>query len=39
MAKTGLIINFIGIAVVTLVFYFLGTWVFGVDISSFPDWQ
>jgi len=38
MARTGLIINFIGIIIVTLMFYFLGTLVFGVDINTFPDW-
>jgi sodium-dependent dicarboxylate transporter 2/3/5 len=38
MAKGGLLINFLGIVVITLVFYLIGTRVFGIDPSILPDW-
>ena len=38
MARTGFIINLVGIAIVTLVSYYLGPLVFGIDISTFPEW-
>ena len=36
--KTGFLLNLAGIIVVTLVTYFWGTLVFGIDVNSFPDW-
>lgn len=38
MAKTGLLLNLAGIIFTTLVTYFWGTMVFGIDVGSFPDW-
>jgi sodium-dependent dicarboxylate transporter 2/3/5 len=38
MVKTGFFLNLIGIIIVTLVMYFWGTLVFGIDVSVFPDW-
>ena len=38
MAKAGFILNLIGIVVVTLFTYYLGTEVFQIDKSIFPDW-
>lgn len=38
MARGGLLINLIGTIVITAVFYFVGTRVFGIDPSAFPDW-
>ena len=38
MVKTGILLNLIGIIIVTLVMYFWGTLVFGIDVSVFPDW-
>ena len=38
MAKTGFILNLIGILLVTLATYYLGTVVFGIDQGVFPDW-
>ncbi len=38
MAKTGLILNLIGIVIVTLATYLLGRFVFGIDVNIFPDW-
>ncbi len=38
MARTGVILNFIGVIVVTIATYFLGRMVFGIDLSSFPEW-
>lgn len=36
MAKSGIILNFIAVIVVTLFFYFIGTNIFKVDINNFP---
>jgi len=38
MAKVGLAINLIGVLVISLVFYFLGTAVLGIDTAVFPMW-
>lgn len=38
MARTGIFLNTAGIIIVTLVMYFWGTVVFGIDVSAFPDW-
>jgi len=38
MVKTGFLLNLAGIIVVTLVTYFWGTQVFGIDVGSFPEW-
>jgi len=38
MVRTGFLLNFIGIIIATLVMYFWGTVVFGIDVSVFPDW-
>jgi sodium-dependent dicarboxylate transporter 2/3/5 len=38
MAKVGLLINFIGAVVITLLFYGLGTAIFGIDPGVVPSW-
>ena len=38
MAKTGLLINIMGAVVISIVFYFLGTVIFSIDMSVLPDW-
>jgi sodium-dependent dicarboxylate transporter 2/3/5 len=38
MAKTGLILNLICVVIVTLMTYWLGTYVFDIQIGEFPDW-
>jgi sodium-dependent dicarboxylate transporter 2/3/5 len=38
MARVGVFINLVGVVVITLLFYFLGTAVFSVDTASFPEW-
>jgi sodium-dependent dicarboxylate transporter 2/3/5 len=38
MARVGLAINLIGVVVISLVFYFLGTAVLGIDTATFPMW-
>ena len=38
MARTGFFINLIGVVVITAIFYFVGTVVFSIDPSVFPDW-
>lgn len=38
MARTGLVINLIGIVVITGMFYTVGTAVFDIDTSVFPEW-
>lgn len=36
MARTGIILNFIGVIIVSILVYFLGIWLF--DLGTFPDW-
>jgi len=38
MVKTGFLLNLSGIIIATLVMYFWGTVVFGIDVTAFPDW-
>jgi sodium-dependent dicarboxylate transporter 2/3/5 len=38
MAKAGIFINIIGIIIITVLFYFIGTVVFSIDPSVFPEW-
>jgi len=38
MAKTGLFLNFIGIILITVAIFILGTYVFNIDLQQFPDW-
>ncbi|MBN1338833.1 MAG: SLC13/DASS family transporter [Bacteroidales bacterium] len=38
MAKTGLAINLAGIVIITLATWFLGTYVFDIDIHYLPEW-
>jgi sodium-dependent dicarboxylate transporter 2/3/5 len=39
MARVGLILNFIGIIIVTLGIFLLGKAVFGIDLSKMPEWM
>jgi sodium-dependent dicarboxylate transporter 2/3/5 len=36
MARTGFVINFIGVIIVSALVYFLGTWLF--DLGTMPGW-
>jgi sodium-dependent dicarboxylate transporter 2/3/5 len=38
MARVGIAINLIGVIVISLVFYFLGTAVLGIDTATLPTW-
>lgn len=38
MAKTGLILNLIGVVLITLTTYFWGTWLFEIDMNQMPEW-
>lgn len=38
MAKTGIVLNLIGVIVITLVTYFWGSWVFGIEPGVMPAW-
>lgn len=38
MSKTGLALNFIGIAIVTLATYYLATIIFNISLNDFPAW-
>lgn len=38
MVKSGIILNILGILVITLIVYSLGTLIFGIDLNSFPAW-
>lgn len=39
MVRAGFVINLIGVVVVTLLFYVLGSWVFHADLNVPPDWS
>ncbi|GBC61249.1 sodium:dicarboxylate symporter [Desulfonema ishimotonii] len=38
MARVGIFINLIGVPIITLFFYFIGTQIFSIDLNVFPDW-
>lgn len=38
MARIGIILNLIGILVITLIVYFWGQWILEIDPSIFPEW-
>ena len=38
MSKTGFVLNFIGIAIVTLATYYLATFIFNISLTDFPEW-
>jgi sodium-dependent dicarboxylate transporter 2/3/5 len=38
MARVGIILNFIGMVVITVLFYYLGTVVFNINPNQFPWW-
>jgi sodium-dependent dicarboxylate transporter 2/3/5 len=38
MARTGILLNFIGAIVITAMTYFLGTYFFDIQIEQFPGW-
>jgi sodium-dependent dicarboxylate transporter 2/3/5 len=38
MARVGVFINIIGVMVICLIFYLIGTSVFSIDPNRFPDW-
>ncbi len=38
MAKIGILINLLGVIIISLLFYFLSTQILGIDINTFPNW-
>jgi len=38
MVMVGFFINILGIAIITAIFYFLGSNVFSIDFANFPEW-
>ncbi len=38
MSKTGFFLNIIGIVIVTISTYYLGTYIFDIQLDVFPDW-
>ncbi len=38
MIKAGLLLDAVSIFIITLVMYFWGTIIFGIDLTVFPDW-
>ncbi|MCF8378401.1 MAG: SLC13 family permease [Bacteroidales bacterium] len=38
MARNGLVLNLLGVIIISLFTWFVGTWVFGIDINNFPAW-
>jgi sodium-dependent dicarboxylate transporter 2/3/5 len=39
MTRVGVILNFIGVIIVTLAVFFIGRAVFGIDLSEMPSWM
>ncbi|MBC8319621.1 MAG: SLC13/DASS family transporter [Bacteroidetes bacterium] len=38
MARTGFMLNVLGVIIITLITYFWGSWVFGIVPNVMPDW-
>lgn len=38
MAKVGVFINLVGVVLIASLFYFIGTVVFSIDVTNFPEW-
>jgi sodium-dependent dicarboxylate transporter 2/3/5 len=38
MARAGIVLNFVGVFVISLGFYFVGRLILGVELGIFPDW-
>jgi sodium-dependent dicarboxylate transporter 2/3/5 len=38
MARAGLILNLAGAVIITLITYYWGVYVFGIDLNIMPDW-
>ncbi|MFC2092345.1 hypothetical protein ACFLSV_00455 [Bacteroidota bacterium] len=38
MAGVGIVLNIVGIIIITLLFYLIGAVVFSIDPNVFPEW-
>jgi hypothetical protein len=38
MARVGLVINLVGVIVISMIFFLVGMHVFGIDPGHLPDW-
>ncbi len=38
MARTGFIINIFGALIITIITYYFGSYLLGIDLGTFPDW-
>jgi len=38
MARAGVVINLVGVLVISLIFYLIGTSIFSIDLNGFPEW-
>ena len=38
MVRAGIVLNLIGVVVISLVFYFLSSWLLGIDLATVPAW-
>ena len=38
LAKTGVLLNLIGVIIITLAIYLLGLYVFNIDLGRYPEW-
>ena len=38
MARAGVVINLVGVLVISLIFYLVGTSIFSIDLNGFPEW-
>ncbi len=38
MMRTGIVLNMVGVIIISLAMYFWGTLIFNIDVTVFPDW-
>jgi sodium-dependent dicarboxylate transporter 2/3/5 len=38
MVKTGILLNFVGVALVTIGVYYFSVYIFGIDLTAVPEW-
>jgi sodium-dependent dicarboxylate transporter 2/3/5 len=38
MVRAGILLNLLGVVLITLVFYFVSSWLLGLDLTTVPVW-
>jgi sodium-dependent dicarboxylate transporter 2/3/5 len=38
MGRAGILLNLVGVVLITLVFYFISSWLLGLDLTAVPAW-